>query len=188
VWAWPKFYIRTCLVLFIFATTWTTEKLGVHALFGAFVAEVMPKNDRFLTDLIDRIEYLSLALLLPLFFALTGLRVDLLTGRSPLVYGVAIIAIAAAGKLAGATFAARIVGADWKDSVALGVLMNTHGWKPRDKRSMPELDRTLALFGVDVLRSKTKTSRLTFHTQRTMHFRNSYQSCSETNSAVQREF
>lgn len=120
----------SCLVLFIFATSWTTEKLGVHALFGAFVAGlVMPKNDRLLTDLVDRIESLSLALLLPLFFALTGLRtrVDLLTGRSALVYGVAIIAIAVAGKLAGAAFAARIVGVNWKDSVGLGVLMNTRG-------------------------------------------------------------
>jgi Kef-type K+ transport system membrane component KefB len=106
-----------------FCNQWTTEKLGLHALFGAFVAEVLPQNDRFLIDLVDRIESLSLALLLPLFFALTGLRtrVDLLTGRSALVYGVAIIAIAAAGKLAGGAFAARIVGADRKDSVALGV-------------------------------------------------------------------
>ncbi|HKR86063.1 MAG TPA: cation:proton antiporter [Terriglobales bacterium] len=118
------------LVLFIFATSWTTEKLGVHALFGAFMAGlVMPKNDRLLTDLVHRIESLSLALLLPLFFALTGLRtrVDLLTGRSALVYGVAIIAIAVAGKLTGAASAAMITGVNWKDSLALGVLMNTRG-------------------------------------------------------------
>lgn len=118
------------VVLFIFATSWTTEKLGVHALFGAFMAGlVMPKNERLLTDLVERIESLSLALLLPLFFALTGLRtrVDLLTGRSTLGYGVAIIAIAVVGKLAGAAFAARIIGVNWKNSVALGVLMNTRG-------------------------------------------------------------
>ena len=118
------------LVLFIFATSWTTEKLGVHALFGAFMAGlVMPKNDRLLTDVVHRIESLSLALLLPLFFALTGLRtrVDLLTDRSALVYGVAIIAIAVMGKLAGAAFAARMVGVKWRDSFALGVLMNTRG-------------------------------------------------------------
>ena len=118
------------LVLFIFATSWTTEKLGVHALFGAFMAGlVMPNNDRLLKDLVDRIESLSLALLLPLFFALTGLRtrVDLLTGRSAVVYGVAIITIAVAGKLAGATSAAMIVGVNWRDSPALGVLMNTRG-------------------------------------------------------------
>ena len=118
------------LVLFIFAASWTTEKLGVHALFGAFMAGLaMPKNERLLTEVVERIESLSLALLLPLFFALTGLRtrVDLLTGRSVLGYAVAIIAIAVAGKLAGAAFAARIIGVNWKNSFALGVLMNTRG-------------------------------------------------------------
>jgi Kef-type K+ transport system membrane component KefB len=118
------------LVLLIFAASWTTEKLGVHALFGAFMAGlVMPKNERLLTDVVERIESLSLALLLPLFFALTGLRtrIDLLTGRSALGYGLAILAIAVAGKLAGAALAARITGVNWKDSFALGVLMNTRG-------------------------------------------------------------
>ena len=118
------------LVLFIFAASWATEKLGVHALFGAFMAGLsMPKNERLLTDVVDRFEFLSLALLLPLFFALTGLRtrIDLLTGRSALGYGAAIIAVAVFGKLAGAAVAARIIGVNWKNSLALGVLMNTRG-------------------------------------------------------------
>lgn len=118
------------LVLFIFAASWATEKLGVHALFGAFMAGLaMPKNERLLTDVVERIESLSLALLLPLFFALIGLRtrVDLLTGTSALSYGAAIITVAVVGKLAGAAFAARIIGVNWKNSFALGVLMNTRG-------------------------------------------------------------
>jgi len=78
---------------------------------------------------VERIESLSLALLLPLFFALTGLRtrIDLLTGRSALGYGLAILAIAVAGKLAGAALAAKTIGMNWKDSLGLGVLMNTRG-------------------------------------------------------------
>jgi Kef-type K+ transport system membrane component KefB len=73
------------LVLFLLAASWTTERLGVHALFGAFMAGlVMPRNERMIADMVDRIESLSLALLLPLFFALTGLRtrIDLLTDKS----------------------------------------------------------------------------------------------------------
>jgi Kef-type K+ transport system membrane component KefB len=63
------------LILLVFAASWTTEKLGVHALFGAFMAGlVVPNNERMIADVVDRIESLSLALLLPLFFALTGLR------------------------------------------------------------------------------------------------------------------
>ena len=112
------------------AASWTTERLGVHALFGAFMAGlVMPKHERMIAEIVERIESLSLALLLPLFFALTGLRtrVDLLSGRSMWGYTLAIVATAVLGKLAGATFAAKATGMNWKDSVGLGVLMNTRG-------------------------------------------------------------
>ena len=118
------------LILFMLAASWTTERLGVHALFGAFMAGlVMPKNEHMIADVVDRIESLSLALLLPLFFALTGLRtrIDLLTDKSMWGYAVAIIATAVVGKLAGAAFAARATGMKWKDSLGLGVLMNTRG-------------------------------------------------------------
>jgi len=78
---------------------------------------------------VERIESLSLALLLPLFFALTGLRtrIDLLTGRSMWGYTAAIVAVAVLGKLAGAGFTARATGMNWKESCGLGVLMNTRG-------------------------------------------------------------
>lgn len=118
------------LVLFLFVSSWTTERLGVHALFGAFMAGlVMPKNERLLSDVVERIESLSLALLLPLFFALTGLRtrIDLLSGESALGYGLAILAIAVVGKLVGAALAAKVAGLSWQESTALGILMNTRG-------------------------------------------------------------
>jgi Kef-type K+ transport system membrane component KefB len=118
------------LILFMLAASWTTERLGVHALFGAFMAGlVMPKNERMIADVVDRIESLSLALLLPLFFALTGLRtrIGLLTDKSMWAYAAAIIMTAVVGKLAGAAFTARATGMSWKDSLGLGVLMNTRG-------------------------------------------------------------
>ncbi|HYK49063.1 MAG TPA: cation:proton antiporter [Terriglobales bacterium] len=90
---------------------------------------VMPKNERMGADVVDRIESLSLALLLPLFFALTGLRtrIDLLSNKSMWGYALAIIATAVVGKLAGAAFTAKVTGMNWKDSLGLGVLMNTRG-------------------------------------------------------------
>jgi Kef-type K+ transport system membrane component KefB len=118
------------LVLFLLAASWTTERLGVHALFGAFMAGlIMPRNERMIADVVERIESLSLALLLPLFFALTGLRtrIDLLTDKSIWGYAAAIIATAVVGKLAGAAFTARATGMNWKNSFGLGVLMNTRG-------------------------------------------------------------
>lgn len=82
-----------------------------------------------IADVVERIESLSLALLLPLFFALTGLRtrIDLLTDKSIWGYAVAIIATAVVGKLAGAAFTARATGMNWRDSLGLGVMMNTRG-------------------------------------------------------------
>jgi Kef-type K+ transport system membrane component KefB len=118
------------LVLMMMSASWTTERLGVHALFGAFVAGlIVPKNEPMIGEVVERIESLSLALLLPLFFALTGLRtrIDLLTGNSTWGYAAAIIAVAVFGKLAGAALAAKASGMYWKDSVGLGVLMNTRG-------------------------------------------------------------
>ncbi len=118
------------LVLIMLAASWTTERLGVHALVGAFMAGlVMPKNEPMITEIVERIESLSLALLLPLFFALTGLRtrIDLLTGKSMWGYTVAIVATAVLGKLAGAALTAKATGMNWRDSLGLGVLMNTRG-------------------------------------------------------------
>jgi Kef-type K+ transport system membrane component KefB len=118
------------LILIMFAASWTTERLGVHALFGAFIAGLaMPKREPMIAETVERIESLSLALLLPLFFALTGLRtrIDLLTDRSSWGYAVAIIATAVLGKLAGAALTAKTTGMSWKDSFGLGVLMNTRG-------------------------------------------------------------
>lgn len=117
-------------VLIMLAASWTTERLGVHALFGAFVAGlIVPKSEPMIGEVVERIESLSLALLLPLFFALTGLRtrVDLITGTSMWGYAAAIIAVAVIGKLAGAAFAAKASGMNWRDSVGLGILMNTRG-------------------------------------------------------------
>jgi len=118
------------LILIMLVASFTTERLGVHALFGAFVAGlVMPKSEPMIAEIVERIESLSLALLLPLFFAVTGLRtrIDLLTDLSLWGYTAAIIATAVLGKLAGAALTAKATGMTWTDSLALGVLMNTRG-------------------------------------------------------------
>ncbi|HEU4416920.1 MAG TPA: cation:proton antiporter, partial [Candidatus Angelobacter sp.] len=120
----------SALILVLLACAWTTEKLGVHALFGAFMAGLMmPRNSSMVPETVEKIESLALALLLPLFFAFTGLRtrVDLLAGRGVWILTLVITAVAIAGKFFGATLATRATGTKWKDSVALGVLMNTRG-------------------------------------------------------------
>ncbi|HET7873743.1 MAG TPA: cation:proton antiporter [Terriglobales bacterium] len=117
-------------LLLMLAASWATERLGVHPLFGAFVAGlVVPKGGGMAARTRDRIESVTLAFFLPLFFALTGLRtrIDLLQGGRLWTYVAAIIAIAVAGKVLGATVAARMTGMEWGSSLALGALMNTRG-------------------------------------------------------------
>jgi len=101
------------LILIMLVASFTSERMGVHALFGAFIAGlVMPKSEPMIAEIVERIESLSLALLLPLFFAVTGLRtrIDLLTDLTLWSYTAAIIATAVLGKLAGAAITAKATG------------------------------------------------------------------------------
>jgi Kef-type K+ transport system membrane component KefB len=107
-----------------------TEIIGIHALFGSFIAGVvMPNNIRFKEILTDKIEDVSTILLLPIFFAFTGLRtqIGLLNEGHLWVFCVLIISVAIIGKLVGSALTARIIGRSWKDSLSIGALMNTRG-------------------------------------------------------------
>jgi Kef-type K+ transport system membrane component KefB len=107
-----------------------TEIIGIHALFGAFIAGViMPENINFKEALADKVEDVSTIILLPIFFALTGLRtqIGLLNEGHLWLYCVIIIVVAVIGKLAGSALTAKIVGRSWQDALSLGALMNTRG-------------------------------------------------------------
>ncbi len=111
-------------------SAYLTELIGVHALFGAFVAGViMPTKINFRQTIIDKIEDVSLVLLLPLFFVFTGLRtqIGLLNDTNLWISCGWIIVVAVAGKFGGCTMAAKVTGQSWKDSLSIGALMNTRG-------------------------------------------------------------
>jgi len=108
----------------------STELIGIHALFGAFLAGiVMPTAGGFRDKLVVRVENLSAVLLLPVFFAFTGLRtqIDLLNSAQDWFICLVIIGVATAGKLGGSALAARLTGMKWRESLQLGALMNTRG-------------------------------------------------------------
>lgn len=118
------------LVCVVMAASLTTEVIGIHALFGAFVAgAIMPDVDGFRRRICERIEAFSSVLLLPLFFAFTGLRtqIGLLDDLSGWSICLLITAIATLGKLGGSAAAARFTGMSWLESLQLGALMNTRG-------------------------------------------------------------
>ncbi len=107
-----------------------TELIGIHALFGSFIAGViMPNNLRFKEMLTDKVEDVSTILLLPIFFAFTGLRtqIGLLNEGHLWIICLVVILVAITGKLLGSAIAAKIVGRSWKESLSIGVLMNTRG-------------------------------------------------------------
>ncbi|HEX8317512.1 cation:proton antiporter [Longimicrobium sp.] len=118
------------ILLLALLSALVTEYLGVHALFGAFLAgAVVPKEPGFVRRLTDKLEDVTVVLLLPLFFAFTGLRtsIGLVSGWEMWLTCAAVIAVAVAGKFGGSTLAARATGMSWRDASALGVLMNTRG-------------------------------------------------------------
>ena len=113
-------------LLLLLASSWATEALGVHALFGAFVAGLAMPRD---TQLPKVIEPLTSTLLLPLFFAFTGLRTNiaLVSGTRLWFYCALIIAVAISGKLFGCAFTLRARGLSWRESLTVGTLVNTRG-------------------------------------------------------------
>jgi len=107
-----------------------TEAIGIHALFGAFLAGlVMPRAAKLRRSLTERLEEVSGVFLLPVFFAFTGLRtqIGLLNDLSSWLLCAVIILVATAGKLGAGMLAARWTGMDWIDAFSLGALMNTRG-------------------------------------------------------------
>lgn len=116
------------LVLII--SSYATEVIGIHALFGAFMAgAIMPENVKFRNLFIEKVEDVALVLLLPLFFVFTGLRtqIGLLNDVHLWKTGGLIILTAVTGKFMGSALTARFLKISWKDSLTIGALMNTRG-------------------------------------------------------------
>lgn len=118
------------VLLCVLISAWISEWMGIHAFFGAFlVGAVMPKHGMFVHHLYEKLNDFSVVLLLPLFFALTGLRasIGLLDGLEMWFYFALILIVAIAGKIGGTAVAARYGGMTWRESGSLGILMNTRG-------------------------------------------------------------
>jgi Kef-type K+ transport system membrane component KefB len=107
-----------------------TEFIGIHAIFGALLlGAVIPHDSELAHDLTRKLNDLVIVLLLPAFFAFTGMRtqIGLLSGASQWLTCGLIILVASLGKFGGSTIAARISGLDWRQAASLGILMNTRG-------------------------------------------------------------
>jgi Kef-type K+ transport system membrane component KefB len=123
----PRLVLVFVLLL---ASSGITELIGIHALFGAFLfGAVMPKEGGLAAELAGKLESTAVLLLMPLFFAYSGLRthVGLLGDGGEWLIALGLIAVATLGKFGGGTLAARVTGLNWREASAIGVLMNTRG-------------------------------------------------------------
>jgi len=118
-------YIVTLLV-----SAYITEIIGIHAVFGAFVAGViMPPDPDFRKILTGKIEDIALILFLPIFFVMSGLRTEVGLLNTWYLWKITawVILIAVAGKFAGSALSLKFVGQTWRNSLIIGTLMNTRG-------------------------------------------------------------
>ena len=114
----------------ILASTLTTEWIGIHAIFGAFVlGAIIPHDSLLARELKHKLEDVAVVLFLPAFFAFTGLRTQmgLLDSLDGWLVCLGIIGVASLGKFGGSYAAGRLVGMSARDAAAVGILMNTRG-------------------------------------------------------------
>lgn len=114
----------------LLASALATEYAGIHALFGAFLlGAVIPHQSLLAKSLHEKLGDLVVMLLLPAFFAYTGMRtqIGLLSDARSWLVCAALIGVACAGKFGGGALAARFTGLSWRDAASIGVLMNTRG-------------------------------------------------------------
>lgn len=117
-------------LLVLVLSSYATEVIGIHALFGAFMTgAIMPDNNRFRHMFVEKVEDVAVVLFLPLFFVYTGLRTQIGLLNDIYLWKIAglIILVAVTGKFIGSALAAKYVGQSWKDSLTIGALMNTRG-------------------------------------------------------------
>lgn len=117
------------LLILVFAAAAATRALGLHEVFGAFlIGAILPRDNRLLACLVERIEHLAVIVLMPVFFALAGLHMsaDAFSGAGWLALGLVLVA-AMAGKVVGGALGARHAGLAWPQALSVGALMNARG-------------------------------------------------------------
>jgi Kef-type K+ transport system membrane component KefB len=125
-WGAPPLWVPVVVALL---SAWAAEQVGIHAIFGAFLAGLaMPRSESWRDHVRARLDPTVTAVLLPVFFVVVGLstRVDTLTPLDALVFA-AVLVVAVVGKVGGVGVTARLFGDGWRDAATLGVLMNARG-------------------------------------------------------------
>lgn len=124
-----KQWLVTCSIILLLCSAYVTNEIGIHPIFGAFLMGViLPRKPAFIAQ-VRSIDQVNSLLFLPLFFVYSGLRTQIGSIHSPNLWliGLFVLVVACLGKILGGAFSARLIGETWKESLSLGVLMNTRG-------------------------------------------------------------
>ncbi|KAG0056638.1 K(+)/H(+) antiporter [Gryganskiella cystojenkinii] len=114
----------------VLISAFVTDIIGVHAIFGAFlVGLIIPNDTGFADGVTKRIEDLVSVIFLPVYFALSGLKTQVGLLDNGRIWGLVILTtfVACFGKIVGCTGAAKVQGMEWRESFAIGILMNCKG-------------------------------------------------------------
>ncbi|KAF8525168.1 Sodium/hydrogen exchanger family-domain-containing protein [Hysterangium stoloniferum] len=126
----PTLFFTTCTLITVFCSALLTDMIGVHAIFGGFLAGlVIPRNNGLAVALTEKLEDMVSILFLPLYFTLSGLSTDfgLLNDEITWAFTLGIILIAWSGKFGGCAAAARLSGFHWREATSIGTLMSCKG-------------------------------------------------------------
>ncbi|KAJ8143266.1 hypothetical protein OY671_003608 [Metschnikowia pulcherrima] len=126
----PSQMSMVIIIAMVFISSFYTDIIGVHPIFGAFMVGVLiPRDNGYVIRITEKLEDLVHLVMIPIYFAVAGLNVDLgeLNRGIDWAYVVAVIALAMVGKVAGGFLAGMINGFRWRDSLAVGVLMSCKG-------------------------------------------------------------
>lgn len=126
----PSRTAMTLLLIMMFASAFFTDIIGVHPIFGAFImGTIVPRRDNYVINLTSRIEDLVNIVFIPVYFAVSGLNVDLGLLNRGLDWGWAfgLIGVALISKIFGGMAAAKLRGLYWRESLTVGVLMSCKG-------------------------------------------------------------
>jgi Kef-type K+ transport system membrane component KefB len=125
---WPNLLIALTLVLLLLSA-YTTDVIGIHPVFGAFIMGViLPRRASFIEQ-VRSLDQVNNVVFLPLFFVFSGLRTQIGLISAPALWLICllVLAVACLGKVLGGTLSVRWMGESWRESLTLGVLMNTRG-------------------------------------------------------------
>jgi len=116
-------------IALLLLSAYCTNAIGIHPVFGAFLMGIILPRKPLFVELVRNIDQVNSVLFLPLFFVYSGLRTQVGLISSPWMWLICllVLVIACVGKIGGGTFAVRFMGESWRDSLSMGVLMNTRG-------------------------------------------------------------